>query len=294
MNRREFAQRLALASSAFPLAASAATPAFADQSPPPPPGGAAAAAAHAGGMQGFYERLADNPAELAAINPKQRREIVMVAYPGMFPLDLIGPHSVLSGLPNTRVQIAWKTKAPIAFAGFSITPNVTFDECPEQLDVLFVPGGGPGTFAALNDDAVLAFLTSRGAKATYVTSVCTGSLVLAAAGLLQGKKATTHWVAFEALEKLGAAPVHQRIVEDGNRITAAGVSSGIDFGLQLASRMTTPTFAKAMQLNIEYDPQPPFNAGSPKGAGPRIAGALTEMYAPMLTAGLRSIASRKG
>lgn len=291
MDRREFAKRLALAASVLPLVGAAdaafAQPPPANQPTPTPDG-------HASGMTGFYQRLADNETELAAINPKVRREIVMLAYPGMFPLDLIGPHSVLSGLPNTRVQIAWKTKAPITFAGFSITPSATFDECPDRVDVLFVPGGGPGTFAALNDEVVLQFLQSRGSTAKYVTSVCTGSLVLAAAGLLHGKQATTHWVAFPALEKLGAVPVHQRIVEDGNRITAAGVSSGIDFALQLASRLTTPTFAKAMQLNIEYDPQPPFDAGSPEKAGPRIAGALIDMYAPMMAAGMRTITSRRG
>ena len=291
MNRREFAQRLALAASFLPLVG-ATEAAFAQ--PPPAKQPTPTPDAHESGMTGFYQRLADNETELAAINPKVRREIVMLAYPGMFPLDLIGPHSVLRGLPNTRVQIAWKTKTPMTFAGFSITPSVTFDECPDRVDVLFVPGGGPGTFAALNDDAVLQFLQSRGSTAKYVTSVCTGSLVLAAAGLLNGKQATTHWVAFPALEKLGAVPVHQRIVEDGNRITAAGVSSGIDFGLQLASRLTTPTFARAMQLNIEYDPQPPFDAGSPEKAGPRIAGALSDMYAPMMAGGMRTIANRRG
>lgn len=293
MNRREFAQRLALAAGAIPaVGAVAARSAFAEA--PQVPQTPRAPTGHDAGMTGFYRRLADNEAELAAINPAQRREIVMLAYPGMFPLDLIGPHSVLSGLPNTRVHIAWKTKAPISFAGFGLTPSATFDECPEKLDVLFVPGGGPGTFAALNDDAVLEFLLSRGKTAKYVTSVCTGSLVLAAAGLLDGKKATTHWVAFPALEQLGAIPVHERVVEDGNRITAAGVSSGIDFALKLASEITTPTFAKSLQLNIEYDPQPPFDAGSPAKAGERITSALADMYAPMLAAGMKTIASRRG
>jgi cyclohexyl-isocyanide hydratase len=241
----------------------------------------------------MYARLADSPADLERINPRVRREIVMLAYPGMFPLDLIGPHAVLSGLPNTRVQIAWKTKAPIPFAGFSITPNVTLEECPEALDVLFVPGGGLGTFAALDDQAVLDFLTSRAPKSKYVTSVCTGSLVLGAAGLLNGKRATTHWVAFEALEKLGATPQRSRVVRDGNVLTAAGVSAGIDFAIALAAEMTTPTFAKSLQLNIEYDPQPPFEAGSPDAAGERITGALADMYAPMIASGLKTIAKRR-
>jgi cyclohexyl-isocyanide hydratase len=288
INRREFAERLGIAAGAFSLAGPALLPAVAQQAARP----ASPAAGHDMGMGAFYRRLADSDADLAAINPAKRREIVMLAYPGMFPLDLVGPHSVLSGLPNTRVQIAWKTKAPIAFQGFSLTPTATLEECPEELDVLFVPGGGPGTFAALNDDAVLAFLQSRAARARHVTSVCTGSLVLAAAGLLNGKRATTHWVAFPALERLGARPVHERVVEDGSVMTAAGVSAGIDFALTLAARMTTETFARALQLNIEYDPHPPFQAGSPAGAGERVASAMSDMYAPMMAGGMQVIERR--
>lgn len=300
MNRREFAKRLALAAAALPTGACSlrGAPALA-QSPieqaktaPATTQGTPPATTHEVGMEAFYRRLADNEAELAAIYPAKRREIVMLAYPGMFPLDLVGPHSVLSGLANTRLQIAWKTRDPINLGGFSITPAATFDECPDDLDVLFVPGGGMGTFSALNDDAVLNFLTTRAPRAKYVTSVCTGSLVLAAAGLLEGKRATTHWVAFDALKALGAVPVRERVVVDGDTVTGAGVSAGIDFALALAARMTTETYAKSLQLNIEYDPQPPFGAGSPEGAGTRVAGAMTDMYAPLMDAGMKMIARR--
>lgn len=288
LSRREFASRMAIAAGALSAGGLAAPLAVAQSR------GGQSAPAPLRGMAAFYAALADNEAELAAINPEKRREIVMLAYPGMFPLDLIGPHAVLSGLPNTRVQIAWKSKDPLPFQGFSVVPHATLEECPADLDVLFVPGGGLGTFTALNDDGVLEFLQTRGPRAQHITSVCTGSLVLGAAGLLQGRRATTHWVAFDALAQLGAIPVKERVVEDGNVMTAAGVSAGIDFAIQLTAQMTTENFAKAMQLNIEYDPQPKYDAGAPEGAGPRVTGALQDMYAPLLAGGSRMIASRKG
>lgn len=280
LNRRDFASRLGLAAGAFSALGVGALSARA-QTPP-----AAAPATHDDAMGGFFRSLAANDAEYRAMVPPTPRVIAMLAYPGMFPLDLIGPHSVLSGLANTRVRVVWKTKNPIPFQGFTLTPDTLFEECPEKVDVLFVPGGGPGTIAALNDPAVLSFLQTRAASAGWVTSVCTGSLVLAAAGLLDGRRATTHWVAFDVLEALGATPVRERVVEDGNVITAAGVSAGIDFALALTARMTTPTYARASQLNIEYDPQPPFSAGTPEGAGEVVTSALRAMYSPIVNAGL--------
>ncbi|MBM4187659.1 MAG: DJ-1/PfpI family protein [Gemmatimonadetes bacterium] len=235
-------------------------------------------------MQRLVDALSDDAAGKARIHPATPRQIAMVIYPGMFPLDLVGPHSVLSGLMNTRVHIVAKSKAPVAAGGLTFVPTATFDEVGGPLDVLFVPGGGEGTVAMMRDPALLGFLRRHGATAKYVTSVCTGSLVLGAAGLLTGYRATTHWVTHPVLAKLGATPVNARVVEDRNRITAAGVSAGIDFGLTLAARMTTEKYAKALQLNIEYDPAPPYQAGSPKGAGERITAVMREMYAPIVRA----------
>jgi cyclohexyl-isocyanide hydratase len=144
---------------------------------------------------------------------------------------------------------------------------------------LFVGGGLEGTIAVMQDDEVLAFLADRGRRARYVTSVCTGSLILGSAGLLKGYKATSHWAFRDLLPVLGAIPVHQRVVEDRNRITGAGVTSGIDFGLLVAARMRGQHYAELLQLINEYDPQPPFHAGAPADAGPMATDELRKMMA---------------
>jgi len=276
MNRREFARKLAAASVAASLLPGFEGRAEATIAPEPQ--------SQDDHMRRMVDELGGDAAGRERVYPKVQRDIAMVIYPGMFPLDMVGPHSILSGLLNTRVHIVAKDTQPVRANGLTFVPTMTLDQCPEQLDVLFVPGGGDGTIATMKDPAMLAFLRSRGARAKYVTSVCTGSLVLGAAGLLKGHRATTHWVTHEVLAMLGATPVKARVVEDRNRITAAGVSAGIDFGLALAARMTTDKYAQALQLNIEYDPKPPFHAGSPDGAGSSITGMMREMYAPLVQA----------
>ena len=151
----------------------------------------------------------------------------------------------------------------------------TFDDCPKDLDVLFVPGG---EFSIMLDAEVLTFLADRGARAKYVTSVCGGSIVLGAAGLLKGYKATSHWSAIQALPLFGATPVETRVVKDRNRISGGGVTAGIDFGLVLLAEMLGEDVAKMSQLSLEYDPAPPFDAGTPKKAGPVIMGKLQERF----------------
>lgn len=217
------------------------------------------------------------------------RTIALLAYPGMFPLDLVGPHAVLSGLMQATVHIVGASRDPIAANGLTIVPDTTLADCPAALDVLFVPGGGEGTLAAMRDTVLIEFLRDRASRAEWVTSVCTGSLVLAAAGLLRGYRATTHWVAHEVLTAFGATPVQARVVEDRNRITAAGVSAGLDFGLALAARLAGVPFAQGLQLNIEYDPAPPFDAGSPAKAPAAMTASLREMYAPLVEA-MRAVA----
>lgn len=191
-------------------------------------------------------------------------EIGMLLYPRLTLLDLIGPQTVFSWFANTH--LVWKTKDPvISDSGIAVTPSATFETCPRELDILFVPGGF-GTNQLLNDAEVLAFLADRGARAKYVTSVCSGSLLLGASGLLRGYKATSHWAVRESLSAYGAEPTERRVVVDRNRVTGGGVTAGIDFGLVLLAKLRGDEAAKLTQLAIEYDPQPPFRSGSPKTA----------------------------
>jgi cyclohexyl-isocyanide hydratase len=214
----------------------------------------------------------------AAMAPGRKRQIAMLLYPGMYPLDLVGPHTFLAGLMNVDVHLVWKNLDPIVGSQkFALTPTLKLSDCPKDLDVLFIPGGSPGTEHMMRDREVLDFVADRGSRARYVTSVCTGSLILGAAGLLKGYRATSHWATRDILPLLGAIPVDQRIVEDRNRITGGGVTSGIDFGLLLAARLNDETYAKMLQLINEYDPQPPFHAGNVKQAGPVITKHLRDM-----------------
>lgn len=216
----------------------------------------------------------------------ESKDVLMLVYPKFTALDLVGPQHVFSLLgPQYKVWLVWKdTKEVVSDTGIPIRPTMAFKDCPEVPAVVFVPGGTDGTLAAMEDKEVRDFLVSRGAKATYVTSVCTGSLVLGAAGLLKGYKATCHWLALDALKGLGAEPVAERVVVDRNRVTGAGVTAGIDFGLTLAAKLKDEKYAKAVQLMMEYDPQPPFpKDGTPKTADSDNAKMLRAMTAPFNT-----------
>lgn len=211
------------------------------------------------------------------------KHIALLAYPEMTALDLIGPHHVLSMVPDVKVHLVAKTRAPISSdMGLVITPSVSFDECPTDLEVLFTPGGTRGTLAAMDDAVLLDFLRRRGASARWVSSVCTGSLLLGAAGLLRGYRATSHWSVVPLLERFGATPVAERVVQDGNRLTGAGVTAGLDFGLTLVAALAGAEHARKVQLLAEYDPAPPFDAGSPPRAGAALTAALREHLAPFL------------
>jgi len=195
-------------------------------------------------------------------------EIGMLLYPGLTLLDLIGPQTVFSWFANTH--LVWKTKDLVySDTGIGMQPTCTFESCPRELDILFVPGGF-GQNQLIGDAEVLAFLADRGPKAKYVTSVCSGSLLLGAAGLLKGYKATSHWAARDGLSAFGAIPTDARVVVDRNRITGGGVTAGIDFGLVILAKLRGDDAAKLTQLAMEYDPEPPFLSGSPKTAGPAI------------------------
>ena len=189
----------------------------------------------------------------------------LVLFDGLTQLDLTGPYEVLARLPDTRVHLVAASLAPVRSEwGMVIVPDATFDDAP-SLDVLCVPGGW-SVNARLADDALLTFLRERGERARYVTSVCSGALLLGAAGLLRGYRATTHWLSLDLLPLFGAEPVEARVVRDRNRVTGAGVTAGMDFGLALAAELFDASVAQRIQLAIEYDPAPPFDSGSPDKA----------------------------
>ncbi len=193
------------------------------------------------------------------------RTIGMLLFPGLTQLDLTGPYEVFSRLPGTTLYLLAASREPVRTEkGMLLVPDLTFREAP-PLDVLFVPGG-PGIGGAMEDEEFMAFLRERGAQAAYVTSVCTGALLLAAAGLLDGYRATTHWLSLGLLRKFGVDVAEERVVVDRNRITGGGVTAGIDFGLVLAAEWHGEETAKKIQLMMEYDPAPPFGSGSPRNA----------------------------
>ena len=199
----------------------------------------------------------------------------ILVFPNVQQLDLTGPYEVMGTVKGAEVELIWKDRDPVmSSTRLSLTPTATFDDCP-PLDVLCIPGGG-GVNALLEDKAVLDFVWERSAQARYITSVCSGALVLGAAGLLKGKRATTHWYAHDFLEEFGAIPVDARIVEDGKLITAGGVTSGIDFGLALVARLLGQAEAEIVQLSLEYAPAPPFRSGTPAEASPSVLAEAKE------------------
>lgn len=244
-----------------------------------------------GGWLGVNEvQASDQP-----VTGRRRQQIAMLVYPQFAALDLVGPHTFLSDLMDVDVHLVWKSKRPIATTGdnLSIVPSSTLAECPRDLDLLFVPGGVDGTIAIMQDDEILSFLADRGKRARYVTSVCTGSLILGSAGLLKGYRATSHWAFKDMLPLLGAIPTEGRVVTDRNRITGGGVTAGIDFGLTVAAQMRGVEYAEMLQLLNEYNPHPPFDAGTPAKAGPQITNQLMDLLAPGI-ASARSVAGNAG
>lgn len=209
--------------------------------------------------------------------------IVFVLFDDVTQLDFTGPLQVLSRLPGAVVHIAHREMRPIATdATLTLNPTTTFEVCP-QADVLCVPGGF-GVDGAIRDPALMAFVRRQAAGARYVTSVCTGAFVLGAAGLLKGKRATTHWAYHAALADVGAIPVKARVVRDGNLFTGGGVTAGIDFAFTLAAEIAGRPYAEAVQLGLEYDPAPPFASGAPEVASPAAAEAMRLRYEGRLAA----------
>jgi putative intracellular protease/amidase len=201
-------------------------------------------------------------------------QIAILLFEGITPLDAVGPYEVLRSVPGAEVAFVGRQPGPVRSEGgrLGLVADAALGDVPRP-DVVLVPGG-PGQVALMTDEPVHAWLRAVDAASTWTTSVCTGSLVLAAAGLLTGRRATSHWLALDQLAALGAIPAQERVVVDGRYVTAAGVSAGIDMALTLAARIAGDTVAQAIQLGLEYDPQPPFDAGSPRTAPPAVVDLL--------------------
>ena len=203
----------------------------------------------------------------------------MLIFPDMTQLDLTGPYEVLARMPGAETVLIWKTLEPVRTEhGLTMLPQADFASCG-PLDLVLVPGGG-GMNPLLEDREVLDFLRRTAASARYVVGICTGSLVLGAAGLLRGRRASTHWTAREFLPAFGATPVAERVVVDGNVFTGGGVTAGIDVALAAAAAILGRAAAEAIQLGVEYDPHPPFAAGSPESAPPAVLEAVLARSAP--------------
>lgn len=209
--------------------------------------------------------------------------IGMLVFPMMTSLDILGPFEVLARAPDCKAELVWKDCEPVrGDTGLMLIPQRSFADAP-QYDVIVVPGG-PGQTPLMEDEAVLQFLRDQARGAGLVTSVCTGSLLLAAAGLLEGHRSTCHWLSIDQLALFGVEAQPERVVVDGDRITGAGVTSGLDFAFTVLARLRGEAAAKSLQLLLEYDPAPPFDSGHPRVAAPELVQTVREMTKPMLQA----------
>ena len=227
-----------------------------------------------------HEKLMGVP----GLNMMGAEQIAMLLYPGFTALDYVGPYYFFASLMGATVHLVTTERdlTPVrSDLGLAITPTITMANAPKDLDVLFVPGGSVGTINAMENARVVGFVAESGARAKYATSVCTGSLILAVAGLLKGKRATSHWATRPYLSAFGATPVDARVVADGKIVTGAGVSAGLDFAINLVGQLRSPRYAQALMLMGEYAPEPPFKGGTVATTEPQIAEPTREMFAPV-------------
>lgn len=212
---------------------------------------------------------------------KHPLSIGFLLFPRLTQLDLTGPYEVFSRIPHVKIHLIWKhQQLVVSDKGMSILATMDFDHCP-KLDVICIPGG-PGQLDLMQDHETLAFIAKQAATADYVTSVCTGSLLLAAAGLLTGFEATCHWNSIDQLRLFDAVPRAERVVIDRNRITGAGVTSGIDFALVVVAKLYGEELAQQIQLQMEYDPAPPFEAGSLVKTSAQIVNRVQQQIAVLI------------
>lgn len=272
MNRREFSKAAALAATALA-----------------PLGNAMA--------QGATGTLPQPSTGTLRLQEGQRLQVGMIIFDGMTNQDFVGPNDIFSRVPDMDIDVLAKTDGPIRTdARGRILPDKALRDAKPHYDLLFIGGGG-GTTPLMEDAEVLDFLREKARTAHYITSVCTGALVLGAAGLLDGYRAATHWAAMDVLPLLGAIPTKQRVVIDRNRITGGGITAGIDFGLTVISELWGAELAQVIQLGMEYDPHPPFNSGSPDTANPQVLAIARQKVQRMtnarIEAATRIAAARK-
>lgn len=244
----------------------------------------------ASGLIGLRQASAQGEAEKAHAQAMEllkpgSEKIAILIYPSFTALDAIGPQHMLAGMTGASVKFIAATAEPVKTdSGYFITPQLTFDQCPEQLDLLLIPGGTTGTIQAMEDKKVLDFLAQAASRSKLIGSVCTGSLILGAAGLLKGKRATSHWQTLDLLKIAGATPVAQRVVRDQNVITGAGVTAGIDLALDLVRQYRGDFYAQGVQLLAEYDPQPHFaKSGNAATAPKEVVDLLNHMHTSFMT-----------
>lgn len=236
----------------------------------------AASAEHMAGMQAMQKVL--GPGLYG------QEQIGMLIYPKFTALDLVGPHYFFACMFGAKVHLITTEKdlSPVGSdLGLAISPTITMADAPKDLDVLFIPGGTEGTLSVMSRTDTIGWVKDRATRAKHITSVCTGSMVLAKAGLLKGKKATSHWVTREALADFGATPVDQRVVKDGNVLTGAGVSSGLDFAIALVEMLRGKPYAEGLMLQAEYHPDPPFPGGTLATTTPDVAKMMDDMFKPV-------------
>lgn len=208
-----------------------------------------------------------------------KERIAFLIYPGFTALDMVGPQYMLASLMGAKVDIVARSVEPVrSDTSLVFTPSLRFEDASAEFDILCVPGGSQGTLAAMRDDATVTFIRDVGRKAKFVTSVCTGSMLLGAAGLLDGYRATSHWVTKPLLPIFGAIPAEGRFVQDRNRITAEGVTAGLDFALSLVAQLRDEKYAQGVQLLAQYAPDPPFHAGEPETAPKDVTRMIDGMF----------------
>ena len=210
---------------------------------------------------------------------KGNEKIAMLLYPGFTALDLVGPQYMFGNLMGAQIYLVSATLEPVmSDTKLAIVPNATYQDVPKDLDILFIPGAGSAIFDVMNDPAAMAFIQDRASRAKLIASVCTGSVILGKAGLLKGKRATSHWISRQEIEVFGAIPVNERVVWDGNIVTGAGVSAGIDLGLEVIGKLKGDFFAESIQLLAEYDPKPRYQSGRLEQAKPKVRQLMENMF----------------
>ncbi len=213
-----------------------------------------------------------------------QEQVAMLLYPKFTALDLVGPHYFFACMWGAKVHLVTTEKdlSPVmSDLGLAISPTITMADAPKDLDVLFIPGGTEGTLSVMSRTDTIDWVKDRAARAKHITSVCTGSMVLAKAGLLKGKRATSHWVTRDTLADFGAIPVNERVVKDGNILTGAGVSSGLDFALALVEMLRGKPYAQSLMLQAEYHPEPPFPGGTLSSSPADVGQMMDDMFKPV-------------